>query len=204
MDQVADPLRERIWNDGERIVPGYWRASDTDMDVHFRRYAFAAQNVIGAADAVVDWGCGVGYGAGLVPDRQSYLGIELDRETVMYARARYGRYGRFEVGNLLEAEVSGTVGLCFEVLEHLPDAPADAVRVLLAKTPRLLISVPYLEGAGANPHHVHFGLSEGAFVSLTDVLKVPYYQAPDGQITSLPAERVANLLVLFQQPYEAV
>jgi hypothetical protein len=54
--------------------------------------------------------------------------------------------------------------LCLQVLEHIPDARAFAQK-LLASSPRVLISVPYLWAADSNVQHVHDPIDEAKVVA---------------------------------------
>ncbi len=54
--------------------------------------------------------------------------------------------------------------LCLQVLEHIPDARAFAQK-LLASSPRVLISVPYLWAADSHIQHVHDPIDEAKVVA---------------------------------------
>jgi trans-aconitate methyltransferase len=54
--------------------------------------------------------------------------------------------------------------LCLQVLEHIPDARAFAQK-LLASSPRVLISVPYLWAADSHVQHVHDPIDEAKVVA---------------------------------------
>lgn len=106
---------------------------------HVARYRFAAERLAGAR--VLDAGCGVGYGASLLAAAGCTVkAVDIDAETVEYARAHYGhpritwaaadiRHVTFRLNDW---------AVCLEALEHL-DRPGLALRRF---PDRLIASVP--------------------------------------------------------------
>lgn len=150
---------------GERVIPGL---VDADLfNEHVSRYKFAAR-LIPAGGAILDLGCGTGYGTAELAGAASIVGADVSAEAVEYARANYGREGV----TFLEASCESVplpdhqfdLITCFEVIEHL-----DNWRGLLAEARRLLrpggqfvVSTPnkayYAETrgkTGPNPFHTH-------------------------------------------------
>lgn len=150
---------------GERVIPGL---VDVDLfNEHVSRYKFAAR-LLREGAAVLDLGCGTGYGTGDLTAAASIVGADISAEAVNYARANYGREGV----TFLEASCDALplpdhqfdLITAFEVIEHL-----DNWRGLLAEARRLLrpggqfvVSTPnkayYAETRGAtgpNPFHTH-------------------------------------------------
>ena len=104
---------------GERTLPGipeenYW------FQRHVVAYRFAAGLVRGRA--VLDAGCGEGYGTAMLGEAAaSVVGLDLEPDVVDHARAAYPDV-RFEAGDLLslpypDAAFDGVVSL--QVIEHL-------------------------------------------------------------------------------------
>jgi SAM-dependent methyltransferase len=142
---------------------------------HLARYAFAMQHVSGKR--VLDLGCGVGYGAGLMtPIASSVHGIDISEDAIETARATYPA-ATFEVADLFSATYPQVdVVTCFEVLEHVKDPEALIDRASRALVPggTLLASTPnadhWLSGYSGNPFH----LKEMSWSELEGVLS-PYF-----------------------------
>lgn len=144
----------------ERIVP-----DDTPLGVvalHLRRYAFAAPFCLGGD--VLDAACGVGYGtAHLAQEARNVLGIDVDTETIEYARVRYALPNvRFDVMDLHELDLPGesfdTV-VSFETIEHVaePEAALSELARVLRSGGALVVSTPNARistRTPANPHHL--------------------------------------------------
>jgi SAM-dependent methyltransferase len=156
---------------GERVIPGL---VDADLfNEHVSRYRFAARLITPGA-AVLDVGCGTGYGTAELAAAGSIIGADVSSEAVAWAQEHYGRPGvRFIEANCDALPLSSAqfdVITAFEVIEHLEDW-----RGLLREASRLLqpggqfvVSTPnksyYAETRGAsgpNPFHRHeFELAE--------------------------------------------
>jgi SAM-dependent methyltransferase len=143
----------------ERIIPD--ETASGVVAIHLARYAFARGFCAGRS--VLDAACGVGYGSAyLARSAASVLGIDIDSETVAYARSRYGQAGpRFETmdaSSLDLADASFDVICSFETIEHVEDpdaAVAEAARVLRSDGV-YVVSTPLVAEtthAPANPHH---------------------------------------------------
>jgi SAM-dependent methyltransferase len=129
---------------------------------HRARYHFAAQAVAGKA--VLDAGCGIGYGIEILAagGASTVSGVDLDAAAIATAEERYGELAE----TVVEADLrelpfdaeSFDVVVCLEALEHV-DGAGEALTELsrvLRPDGILIVSSPnpagYPEG---NPHHVH-------------------------------------------------
>lgn len=138
----------------ERMVPG--NNASPHMIQHVARYVWAMARVRGLR--VVDLGCGDGYGSELLswvcPE---VVGVDIDEGTLAAARTRY-QHAKFHLGDLTDpmSIPQGDVAVCFEVIEHLPDAK-ELLAAVAGRVPRLLMSVPnpLISGSHINPHHVN-------------------------------------------------
>ena len=198
---------------GERVIPGL---VDVDLfNEHVSRYKFAAR-LLREGAAVLDLGCGTGYGTGDLTAAASIVGADISAEAVNYARANYGREGV----TFLEASCDALplpdhqfdLITAFEVIEHL-----DNWRGLLAEARRLLrpggqfvVSTPnkayYAETRGAtgpNPFHTHefeYGEFETALCEYFPQVRI-WTQNHAAAIVFAPANPVgAKLNMLPQTP----
>lgn len=148
---------------GERVIPGL---VDADLfNEHLSRYRFAAQFATPEM-AVLDAGCGTGYGSAEFNAR-AIAGVDLSPEAVAHAAAHYARPNTFfaaaTCAALPFADAAFDLLVSFEVIEHLPDYRAllsEARRVLkfggvfLVSTPNRAYYAESRAQAGPNPFHV--------------------------------------------------
>ena len=109
---------------GERLVPDQQHGELVHAE-HLARYRLAAQLARGRR--VLDAASGEGYGSAILAaaGATSVTGIDLDRDAVDHAGARYGL--NFEVADVAALpfpEASFDVVVSFETIEHVPDAVA--------------------------------------------------------------------------------
>jgi SAM-dependent methyltransferase len=149
---------------GERVIPNL--VDPNLLNEHLARDRFAARFCKGAA--VLDAGCGTGYGTAELADAATVTATDISEEALAYASANFSRPGVRFVNAPCEAlpfgEATFDLITAFEVIEHLgrwPDLLTEARRVL---TPAgvLLVSTPnkayYAEmraKVGPNPFHCH-------------------------------------------------
>jgi SAM-dependent methyltransferase len=140
----------------ERIVPD--ETEPGIVALHLKRYEFARPHCVGKH--VLDAGCGVGYGSAFLGETaRRVIGVDVSREAIDYARARYGGENvEFAVGDLqalerADAEFDAVVA--FEVIEHLPRPErfvAEARRVL-KQDGVLVVSTPRSEEGSTRPEN---------------------------------------------------
>lgn len=138
----------------ERLLPGV-DAPAGELEHHVARYAWAFRACEGRA--VVDVGCGVGYGTSLLAwVAASATGVDRDPQAIDSARSTYRATNLSYHLDDAESEIpEADVATCFEVIEHVTD-PASVCRSLLRSAPRVLLSYPnpFVAGPHLNPHHV--------------------------------------------------
>ena len=148
----------------ERYVPGTW--SKVAEYEHMPRYELAKLWV--PQKAVLDFGCGTGYGAALLAKAAalSVTGLDISFEALTWAREEHTHahltfYRCNDLGAQLPAD-SFDVVTCFEMIEHVPQdvqkATLTNIRRLLRRDGVLLISTPNPEFTklyGENPYHAH-------------------------------------------------
>lgn len=214
-----------LGGDGLRVVPGIThQAHDAELVRHLARYRFARRLIAadvrncraGAAPLIIDLGCGAGYGAAelaRVPGAQ-VIGLDCEPAAIEHARRHYaGEKVQFYTADLralaaerfgeLSDELSGRLKaappdylVACEVLEHLPDGLELLARLRWKRL--AVISTPYLEPAGRNPHHVRWDISEADYACFGH--KAFFYQDLPGVIYAAcdqPPQPINLLCVLY-------
>jgi SAM-dependent methyltransferase len=157
---VDADLSNRIGDADERFVPGMADGELIEAE-HMARYLWASE--LASGRAVLDAGCGVGYGTALLAGAGAAeaVGIDVSRESVEAARAGAPDNASFVVGDVHALPFDdGRFGLvvCFEVIEHVQeqDAVLGELARVLAPEGVLVLSSPHrgVYPAG-NPHHLH-------------------------------------------------
>lgn len=140
-----------------RVV--YWsgpreRGDDTRaiMGDHVDRYIFASDY---CADLrVLDAPCGTGYGSEYLEKSYRYVGLDIDSESIRWAKNKYGRPGvEFYQGDMLALPFPDATFdrfLCFEGIEHIANQEGFALQVrrILKSGGTFIISTPQ---QGATP-----------------------------------------------------
>ena len=137
--------------DGAADGADYW---DRRADSLYLQYVyFLARVVATEARSVIDVGsnaCPYVEWLDWIPRK---LSVDLERPYVSpRVEGRTGDFLALEIGESFD------LGLCLQVLEHVPEASAFA-RKLLATTPHLIVSVPYRWEPGQEDH-VHDPVDE--------------------------------------------
>jgi GT2 family glycosyltransferase/SAM-dependent methyltransferase len=150
--------REDMHSSPERLVPETMPGAITAE--HMARYRWATQWVAGRA--VLDAGCGVGYGSLMLREggAQSVTGIDLSADAIAAAIARETADVSFVVADVCRLPfVDGAYDavVSFEAIEHVGDVETALTEMARVLTPRglLVISSPN-RGVypGGNPYHV--------------------------------------------------
>jgi ubiquinone/menaquinone biosynthesis C-methylase UbiE len=144
---------------GERFIPEAMGGQLIEAE-HQVRYRHAMQLVKGKA--VLDAGCGVGWGTTLLAGAgaASVVGLDIDASALVDASSRTddASFVRGDLMKLPFADGRFDVIVCFEAIEHVPDpfAALDELRRVLADDGVLTISSPNpgIYPAG-NPFHIH-------------------------------------------------
>lgn len=114
------------------------------------RYVWASAQ-LPAASQVADVACGYGYGSAILRQRHLVVGVDIQREAIAYAVARYP--GMYVVAN---AEAQSFAGfdavVCLEALSHMLD-PYCWIKNL--DVTHLVISMPLTPSMGIYPWRKH-------------------------------------------------
>jgi len=146
----------------ERPAPG-----GDNFEAHAARYLRAAGR-IPPGSAVVDAGCGLGYGAEmLAASRHTVIGVDVNDDVIREAAATYpaARFVAADVLSLPFRDATFDAAVCFEVIEHVRDPRllVDELARVLRPGGLLFISTPNArmerlharsEGYAENPYHV--------------------------------------------------
>jgi SAM-dependent methyltransferase len=155
---------------GERIVPG--KTAEALFREHEERYVFAAQYVSGKD--VLDVACGTGVGTSFLRTAggRSVRGVDIDPQSIAYAKAKYGDC-EFAQGDAMQLALPNgcmDIVVSFETLEHLRDQRNFLLecRRVLRPGGILICSTPNLElsrWSASNPYHAR-ELKPGEFQEL--------------------------------------
>jgi O-antigen biosynthesis protein len=156
---VDADLSDRIDQADERFVPGTADGQLVEVE-HLARYWWAAQAAEGRA--VLDAGCGVGYGSAMLAraGATEVVGVDLSDKAVEAAAgaAPNATFLTGDVHALPFEDDRFDLVVCFEVIEHVAaqDAVLGELARVLSPDGILVVSSPhrgvYQDG---NPHHVH-------------------------------------------------
>lgn len=158
----AEEQLERVDDEaptGERFIPEAMGDQLIEAE-HHARYRHAAQLVGGRA--VLDAGCGVGWGSALLAAAGAarVVGLDVDDGALKDADARCSpaRFVQGDLQRLPFADGSFDVVVCYEAIEHVEDpfCALDELRRVLAPGGVLTVSSPNpgIYPAG-NPFHIH-------------------------------------------------
>ena len=108
---------------------------------HLNRYEWAAEQLAG--QRVLDAGCGIGYGSHILAQAGcKVVAVDGCGEAIDAARKHYAHPDvTFFHGELADLVGTHDAVVCFEVLEHIEDAPS-VVKIFSELADRLMCSVP--------------------------------------------------------------
>jgi 2-polyprenyl-3-methyl-5-hydroxy-6-metoxy-1,4-benzoquinol methylase len=159
---------------GERMIP----AAPGEISFTYARHAFAYGYAAAWVDgkSVLDVGCGTGYGARLLADRaRAVTALDQSEEAIAYCRTHYAAPNidfRIARAEDLNFPARFDAGVCFQVIEHLPDPAGFLTRLRLAIAPGglILMTTPNVR-AGHTPRDENpFHLQEMTFDGLSTLL----------------------------------
>jgi 2-polyprenyl-3-methyl-5-hydroxy-6-metoxy-1,4-benzoquinol methylase len=169
---VDADLSDRIGKADERFVPGTADGELIEVE-HLARYWWAQP--LAAGRAVLDAGCGVGYGTAMLAaaGAREAVGVDLSAKAIEAAGAGAQANASFVTGDVHALPFDDgrfDLVVCFEVIEHVErqdEVIAELARVL-APAGVLALSSPNRDVYPAgNPHHVHEYVPEELRASLT-------------------------------------
>ena len=166
--RVLDAIEERIWNVGERLIPGV--THDTaEVIRHKSSYLFfrrvIERDLLSKSGAksnvhILDVGCGVGHGSYMLAEIPGAVvtGLDCSEDAILYARLHYSR-----------ENVSYLVADAVPYIKEMPEFDYVVSRHSLEHIPgglelgadcrfgiRLMVNVPFNESENNPHHHVHY------------------------------------------------
>lgn len=192
--KTLTPLEEKIYNEGERLIPG---VTHDILEVIRHRSSYEFFRIIIERDlellersqnshvfSIVDLGCGVGHGCLVLSGlKNSHItGVDISQESIEYAKYHYSAdnitYQIADLTKFISKMPEYDYVVSRGVFEHIP----NGLQLALSSRwhYRLLFDVPYNEPTGPNPHHLITGIREINFVNFTDAEL--FYQDSSGII----------------------
>ena len=158
-----DEREQRVYNAGERLIPGITHGVDEWIR---HRSAYVFWRTVIETDLrnghshtpvrVLDLGCGVGHGCKTLTDNPqiTVVGIDNDADTIEYARSHYAHenisYLQADIRNYVAEMSEFDYVISRNVFEHIENGLALLAQIKYRA--RLMIDVPYDEDA-ENPQH---------------------------------------------------
>ena len=143
---------------------------------HLARYMFAVEQMYGN-EAVLDAGCGVGYGTHLLSKKARLaVGMDYSPLAIAYAHEHYNgpnlSYAVMDAQRIALACDSFDLIVCFEVFEHFekPDEFLDQCAEILQPGGRLILSTPNQETSDIHMHSI--GMTNEFHISLFDLKRL--------------------------------
>lgn len=184
-------LEEKIYNKGERCIPGVTH-DEAEAIRHRNRYLFFKKVIADdlnktmrteAAIKILDLGCGVGYGCKILASIPNVLitGIDISIEAIKYAQENYAglniSYHAMDTRKCVSEMESFDYVVSSGVIEHIKDGFQLLKDVKFKR--KMMISTPYKEKPG-NVHHVLLNINRNIYDFFPK--KKFYYDDWDGNI----------------------
>jgi len=197
----------------ERVIPKVMNPRNGILREHIARYRFAKDFIRGR---VLDLSCGVGYAVPIFLADSSrrviteYVGVDIDRETLEYARKNYSHpKAGFVAGDACDPSLYSQLGLfdsivSFETIEHLEEDYnfIENIITLLKPGGIAVISTPFGRGRGiecSNPYHVHQYTEEEFTLLLSPFREVRMYHQLDETIEEpVPGKKYYLMVAVCQ------
>ena len=168
------PQQEKIFNAGERLIPGV--THDVDEEIRHRSsYLFfrkiiesdlASQDTEHCPVTILDLGCGTGHGSRELAEitGSRVTGVDVSADSISYAKENYSADNINYVVTDMEQLVAKMPVYDYIVsrhaIEHVPDGLNRCLS--LKWTKRMMINVPYNEPPG-NEFHLMTGITKESY-----------------------------------------
>jgi 2-polyprenyl-3-methyl-5-hydroxy-6-metoxy-1,4-benzoquinol methylase len=182
---------------GERVIPDRFALGDRILQEHMARYRYAGQKIkqyieqelaalpishrglMTRRPMILDAPCGTGYGAAMLAEivNATVYGLDIDSDTLEYARARYGSQdGRlcFEPACDMDEDTGWPylplldAAVCFEGIEHVQNQQEVAGRLCRSVHTGglVIVSTPRVHGPGSGSEYHTRELTLDQFTAL--------------------------------------
>jgi len=150
-----------ITDTGERILP----TRQGEISVVFSRHRYAYEYVQQFVEnrAVIDVGCGTGYGCEILAQKAKWVyGIDYDNEAITYCKKNYAAPNITFVemdANSLDFAKKFDIAVTFQVIEHMPNLSkfVQQLKRVVKRNGMIFISTPNVKqpqkDKRANPFH---------------------------------------------------
>jgi len=197
-------LEKRIWNEGERLIPGVSH-NEAESRRHFASYNFFKDRIheteVGGIN-ILDLGCGVGFGCRILSaiPNSKILGIDNSDASLCYAKKYYSaknvEYKMEDLNNFILNMPFYDYVVSRGVFEHIENV-WDLINKIKFKK-MLIFDMPYNEEPGNNPHHKILGVVEKDFEKLVSSYEL-FYEDIEGKITKQKPEKPNMIMCLCRK-----
>lgn len=202
--RALDAIEQRIWNAGERLIPGVTH-DVAEVVRHKSSYLFfknviesdLISNCLGKSRFhILDIGCGVGHGAYMLADipGAAVTGIDSSEEAIVYGKLHYGRENiTYRVADAVSF-IKGMPEFDYVVSRHSLEHIVNGIQIGAECRfgARLMVNVPFAEPEGNAYHYVHF-IREDSFASYPN--REIFYESLDGWTFCDYPEKTPNSIV---------
>ena len=166
------------------------------------RYHFALRRLPPKSNLILDLGCGTGYGTSLLAKKGTVIGLDVDKEAILYAHKHYPK-ATFITASALKLpfpDKQADAAVSFETIEHFSQTAKFVSQVsrVLHTNGLFILSTPH--GKSNSPYHAKYFTS----ATLAKALKKKFRRVQlFGQSKSPQAKAAFQKFLLSQSARQA-
>ncbi len=197
-----DKNEEKIFNKGERFIPGVTH-DEAEGRRHINRYKFfrkiiqndITNNNIKGDIKILDLGCSVGYGCKILSSIPNVFitGIDISKEAIEYSKKNYTgvniSYHISDIRDYVSKMESFDFVVSSGVIEHIEDG-FELIKDVKFKR-KMMISTPYKEKPG-NVYHILLSINENMYNFFSN--KKFYYDDVYGNIFNRRVKIIRDII----------